>query len=79
MPCVNEQMLPPGRYVPKPSNQDKESESEFVVEIVEDSEPIPAAVWDPDEPLNRPTAYSHLALPIRVTLNQGDMLYLPAM
>ncbi|KAI1326827.1 cupin-like domain-containing protein [Xylariaceae sp. FL0255] len=40
---------------------------------------VPFAIWDPDEPSRNATAYSHLAEPMRVTLEPGDMLYLPAM
>lgn len=37
------------------------------------------ALWDPDEPLERATPYSRFVEPLRVTLNEGDMLYLPAL
>lgn len=40
---------------------------------------VPFAVWDPDVPDVNATRYSHLARPLRVTLEPGDMLYLPAM
>ncbi|KAL2879455.1 hypothetical protein SGCOL_005320 [Colletotrichum sp. CLE4] len=42
-------------------------------------DPIPFATWDPDQPQVNATPYSHLAEPVRVTLEPGDMLYLPAM
>lgn len=44
-----------------------------------DAEPVPFATWDPDDPETNTTPFSHLAKPLRVTLNPGDMLYLPAM
>lgn len=40
---------------------------------------VPFALWDPDHPGENATAYSALARPMRVTLEPGDMLYLPAM
>ena len=42
-------------------------------------EKVPFAIWDPELPDRRSTPYSHLARPLEVTLNPGDMLYLPAM
>jgi jumonji domain-containing protein 7 len=42
-------------------------------------EAVPFAIWDPDKPEQNATKFSHLARPLRVTLNPGDMLYLPAM
>jgi jumonji domain-containing protein 7 len=43
------------------------------------AETVPFAIWDPDLPETNPTPYSNLAQPIRVTLEAGDMLYLPCM
>ncbi|KAK7745218.1 hypothetical protein SLS62_009847 [Diatrype stigma] len=43
------------------------------------SDKVPFAIWDPELPDRRRTPYSHLARPIKVTLDPGDMLYLPAM
>ncbi|KAK3501676.1 cupin-like domain-containing protein [Neurospora crassa] len=40
---------------------------------------VPFAIWDPDKPEENATGYSKLAEPMRVTLEEGDMLYLPAM
>lgn len=71
MPCVNEQRLRKGRYVPK--------NIELEVELDGEAEPVPVAIWDPDLPDKLTTRYSALAKPLRVTLNEGDMLYLPAM
>ncbi|KAJ3458666.1 hypothetical protein MRS44_012775 [Fusarium solani] len=44
-----------------------------------DDEAVPFAIWDPEKPEQNATQFSHLAKPLRVTLNPGDMLYLPAM
>lgn len=75
-PCVNEQSLRPATYTRKGSNE---------LDLVMDSQDnqddgnIPFATWDPDRPDQHTTPYSKLAEPMRVTLEEGDMLYLPAM
>ena len=70
---MSEQLLPRGRYV-----QDA-STSELKVIVDEKCEQLPVPVWDPDSPEKRVSSYSKLARPLRVTLKEGDMLYLPAM
>ena len=45
----------------------------------EDTTAVPFVTWDPDHPDRNASAASHLAHPIHVTLEPGDMLYLPAM
>ncbi|KAF4120152.1 peptidyl-lysine (3S)-dioxygenase / protease [Geosmithia morbida] len=69
--CVNERLLAPATY--------SRSEGGFDLRIDDDSEPVPLATWDPDDPQINTTEFSHLAQPIRVTLDPGDMMYLPAM
>ena len=78
MPCVNEQLLPQARYGPSPAS-DQIGESELIIRSGDDSELLPVPTWDPDEPETRATPYSHLSKPLRATLKQGDLLYLPAM
>ncbi|KAK4546338.1 hypothetical protein LTR36_002015 [Oleoguttula mirabilis] len=73
MPCVNEQPLPKGRYVPS------EHTDTLGIQLDTEAEPVPVAVWDPDTPDKLTTPYSHLAKPLRVTLREGDMLYLPSL
>ncbi|KAF4546213.1 Phospholipase [Lasiodiplodia theobromae] len=85
--CVNERAVPAGRYVPRArSGVEREGEEEREVELhdlrVEMARPermVNWALWDPDLPAVRPTAFSGLSRPVRVTLEPGDMLYLPAM
>lgn len=77
MPCVNEQLLSKARYVEKP--QVHGEGAGFTIEVDADDDLVPVPTWDPDEPDRRPTSHSHLAKPLRVTLQEGDMLYLPAM
>ncbi|KAI0398347.1 phospholipase A2 [Xylariaceae sp. FL0594] len=88
-PCVNEQDLLPATYI-RHQDEGQAGKGErrgaslvlrmdADVESEEAPAKVPFATWDPDRPKERATAYSHLADPIRVTLEPGDMLYLPAM
>lgn len=92
MACVNEGRVRRGRFVPDFSSSssfsassgagavdDDDGSETLKVEIDKDGEPLPVPLWDPDDPLKHTTPYSHLARPLRVTLYEGDMLYLPAM
>jgi jumonji domain-containing protein 7 len=47
--------------------------------LEEGADEVPFAIWDPDRPAENATRYSALLQPMRVTLNPGDMLYLPCM
>jgi jumonji domain-containing protein 7 len=82
-PCVNEQSLPSAVYVRTPDAagdaDPEESKAELRLELEDGVDPVPFATWDPDRPEERATRYSPLARPMRVTLDPGDMLYLPAM
>ncbi|KAL9101160.1 MAG: hypothetical protein Q9163_003562 [Psora crenata] len=64
--CVNEQWLLPATY---------DQHMGLVPE--EGSERVPCALWDPDIPEEQATIYSKFSRPMRVTLAQGDMMYLP--
>lgn len=80
--CVDETPLVKGRYAPRGGELDEGADVATVpLDVVEDGDGsrIPFAVWDPDVPAENATAYSHLSRPLRVTLDEGDMLYLPAM
>ncbi|KAG9240571.1 cupin-like domain-containing protein [Calycina marina] len=72
--CVAERHLPSARWMRKPYGR---------LEITtEEDHSIPFATWDPDNPTpaaEMQTMYSILAQPMRVTLEPGDMLYLPAL
>ncbi|KAF6827408.1 phospholipase a2 [Colletotrichum plurivorum] len=80
-PCVNEKNLVPATYrrhavgdgslsLDLDGNEDGDERAD---------DNVPFATWDPDSPEVNATPYSHLAEPVRVTLEPGDMLYLPAM
>lgn len=74
-PCVNEQLLQPYTY----RRSEDGARLDLTPDDVPEEEAVPFATWDPDRPEENTTAYSSLAQPMRVTLNPGDMLYLPAM
>ncbi|KKY27818.1 putative phospholipase a2 [Diplodia seriata] len=71
---------------------EKEGEGEGEVQLLEEADlrdlsvemahpprTVNWALWDPDLPDVRATAFSTLSRPLRVSLEPGDMLYLPAM
>lgn len=90
-PCVNEHDLPPAHYERRrrrrrrgegPPDDDDDNEDDDLVLVMDDEGAAPAvpfATWDPDHPAANATPYSPLASPVRVVLDPGDMLYLPAM
>jgi jumonji domain-containing protein 7 len=67
--CVNERELSPASY--------KRSADGGLDVTKEHGEKVPFAIWDPDKKSHQ-TSYSKFAKPLRVTLEKGDMLYLPA-
>ncbi|MCJ1241113.1 hypothetical protein MMC14_009117 [Varicellaria rhodocarpa] len=70
--CINEQMLPSAIYVRRESDTEK-----LVISPDNKEDRIPFAIWDPDNPGEHATQFSHLSRPSRVELEPGDMLYLP--
>ncbi|KAJ6787551.1 hypothetical protein PWT90_00634 [Aphanocladium album] len=70
--CMNEKLLPPATYV-------RSQEGELWLCLDQDATPIPFVTWDPDYPDRNCVSLSRFARPVRVTLEPGDMLYLPAM
>ena len=68
--CVNERELSPASYARAGGGLEMRRE---------EGEKVPFATWDPDSPEESGTAYSQYAGPVRVTLEEGDMLYLPAL
>jgi peptidyl-lysine (3S)-dioxygenase / protease len=75
--CVNERVLPAATYVASTTNEDEE----FTLKPELDDPPssVPFATWDPDIPEAQATEFSSLCRPLRVTLEPGDLLYLPAL
>ncbi|PSR81203.1 putative phospholipase [Coniella lustricola] len=77
-PCVNKKPLPPATYARSRDGENLELIMDHSANGDEVPD-VPFAIWDPDCPEENATQYSKLAQPMRVTLNKGDMLYLPAM
>ncbi len=85
-PCVNEKVLPAATYVSSPTSPSRckvvkaKEDEEFTLTPKLDDPPssVPFAIWDPDIPEARATEFSSLSKPLRVTLEPGDLLYLPA-
>lgn len=69
---MNENHLQPATYARNPQGQ-------LSLLPDEDTTPVPFATWDPDHPSRNCAPLSRFAQPVRVTLEPGDMLYLPAM
>ncbi|KAK8002544.1 hypothetical protein PG989_002263 [Apiospora arundinis] len=82
-PCVNEKPLRPAHYArhrQEPGDgHGEESGDKLELVMEEEGDDVPFATWDPDNEQANATKYSHLATPMRVTLEPGDMFYLPAM
>jgi jumonji domain-containing protein 7 len=87
-PCVNELELAQYRYAPSPhphsqnpsitTHGDKDKDLPLEIQPQPETDAIPVAVWDPEAPERHRTPYSQFSRPLRVTLEAGDMLYLPA-
>jgi jumonji domain-containing protein 7 len=82
-PCVNEVELAQYRYAPSsPKNPSTSTDGEenptLEIQPQPSTDPIPVAVWDPESSEHHRTPYSQFSRPLRVTLEAGDMLYLPA-
>ncbi|KAF2462082.1 putative pla2g4b [Lineolata rhizophorae] len=76
--CVNEQELQAATYGSSSGGPPDDAE-ELLVQADCPGGVVPFPTWDPDQPRMRSTRYSALCRPMRVTLNPGDMLYLPAL
>lgn len=86
--CVNEQELPSATYVTfrVPQEVYDFNDANAIRDAINLTPKLNRPptktffpTWDPDNPRIRPTAFSHLSKPMRFTLDEGDMLYLPAL
>lgn len=79
--CVNERELGSGVYRRRDEGgDDGVGNGNGRWEVVrEEGDAVPFATWDPDLPEVNATRYSSFVEPVRVTLEEGDMLYLPAL
>ncbi|KAH6625470.1 cupin-like domain-containing protein [Boeremia exigua] len=75
--CVGERGVLAGTYAPR--DPEREGAGELVLKVDEPEAYVPCALWDPETPEVNATKYSSLARPIRVTLEEGDVMYLPAL
>ena len=86
-PCVNEKAVLAATYAYAGPHTDIDilKKEDLVVQIDESEEGehqgtyVPFATWDPDQPNAHATPYSRDSRPLRVSLDEGDMLYLPAL
>jgi jumonji domain-containing protein 7 len=78
-PCVNEKSVLAATYDDKPTAPGELRKKDLVIRVDEPEEYVPFATWDPDAPTKNTTPYSQYSHPLRVTLEEGDMLYLPAL
>ncbi|RYN39343.1 hypothetical protein AA0113_g903 [Alternaria arborescens] len=80
--CVNEKSVLASTYTLKrngDSSSDTFEKKDMVIKVDEPEEYVPFATWDPDQRTINTTPYSQYSQPLRVTLEEGDMLYLPAL
>ncbi|KAI9678568.1 MAG: hypothetical protein M1817_005625 [Caeruleum heppii] len=76
VPCIREEAVICATYVKA------QGQEETTLQIQKDipEEKIPFPLWDPDEPSSSSTtAYTPFCKPLRATLQEGDLLYLPAL
>lgn len=84
-PCVNEKAVLAATYAHGTALGSDICKTEDMVVKIDGAEEgeeetyVPFATWDPDRPEEHTTPFSRYAQPLRVTLEEGDMLYLPAL
>ncbi|KAF1849336.1 Clavaminate synthase-like protein [Cucurbitaria berberidis CBS 394.84] len=83
-PCINEKAVLAATYAPRDEavsgdEQEGVRKEDLRVRIDDPEEYVPFATFDPDHPGQNANAYSQFSRPLRVTLDEGDMLYLPAL
>ncbi|KAH7385920.1 cupin-like domain-containing protein [Pyrenochaeta sp. MPI-SDFR-AT-0127] len=81
-PCVGEKSVLAATYSPRLHGEGEKKDlvkEDLHIRIDDPEEYVPFATWDPDTPTHNSTVYSQSSQPLRVTLAEGDMLYLPAL
>lgn len=79
--CVNERSVLAATYQLRdsaPGGHDV-ARDDLVIRVDEPEEYVPFATWDPDKPGVNATPFSQYSRALRVTLEEGDMLYLPGL
>jgi jumonji domain-containing protein 7 len=77
--CVNERGVLAATYQLRDGAGEEVKKQDLSISVDEPEEYVPFATWDPDQPDENATVYSQYSRPLRVTLDEGDMLYLPAL
>ncbi|KAH7092054.1 cupin-like domain-containing protein [Paraphoma chrysanthemicola] len=77
--CVNERSVLAATYQVRDGIEGQVKEQDLQIVVDEPEEYVPFATWDPDRPRENTTQYSQYSQALRVTLDEGDMLYLPAL
>ncbi|KAH7380319.1 cupin-like domain-containing protein [Phaeosphaeria sp. MPI-PUGE-AT-0046c] len=88
-PCVNERAVLSATFAPSVSSVDSTSASgtdtsslstlPLCIQIDEPESYVPLPTWDPETPTKNSTEYTLYARPLRVRVDPGDVLYLPAL
>jgi jumonji domain-containing protein 7 len=84
-PCVNERSVLSATYQCKEDEDypllgfQEIDRSNLFIQVDMPEAYVPLPTWDPDNPTENTSPYSKYARPIRVTVNPGDILYLPAL
>ncbi|KAF2748704.1 phospholipase A2 [Sporormia fimetaria CBS 119925] len=84
-PCVNEKNVLSATYTPEKSEIPITTDAgdldgvRLRPTVDEPRSYTPFCMWDPDVPDVNATRFSELSRPLKVTLDEGDMLYLPAL
>ncbi|KAL5119668.1 hypothetical protein ACEQ8H_002514 [Pleosporales sp. CAS-2024a] len=83
-PCVNERAVLSATYAPLlhppvSTLSHHIRKDDLCIQIDEPMHYVPLPMWDPDRPGENTSPYSPYARPMRVTVRQGDVLYLPAL
>lgn len=80
-PCVNERSVLATTYTLRDGagSSGGIGQEDLIASVDEPKQYVPFATWDPDDPTSHETAFSQYSQPLRVTLDEGDMLYLPAL
>lgn len=77
--CVKEEAHPAATYEAMPNCKSEIEDIDLKLHLDSAEATVPFATWDPDVPHQSTTSFSSLSRPLRVSLNPGDMLYLPAL
>ena len=77
-PCVGEKAILAATYTAR-SSEACASRNDLSICVDDPEQYVPFATWDPDMPAQNTTVYSRFSQPLKVTLDEGDMLFLPAL